>query len=82
VVHGAAAEEETDDQVEISLKKVDDSEFVQFKDTRFLVDHHIDDDDPSGQVEAVQAGERGKAVDDFENKRGHILDGGVIVFVG
>jgi hypothetical protein len=56
VVHGAAAEEKTDNQIKVCFEEMDNSELVQFEDAGFLVDHNVDDDAPAVQEEAVQAG--------------------------
>ena len=50
VEHGAAAEENTNEKVEVGLKQVDDPETIELVTSWFLVDHDIDDSCPAVKV--------------------------------
>ena len=64
VMHSVAAEENADHQIEIGLKEVDYSQFVEFDTTSLFIDHDVHDISPSVEIEAVIAGSRGEAMDD------------------
>jgi hypothetical protein len=56
VVHSAATKEDTDEEVEISFKKMNDAEAVKFNTAWLLIDHNVNDMDPTAEEKSLSSG--------------------------
>jgi hypothetical protein len=56
MIHCPPAEQDANEQIKICLEQMDDSQSIQFKAVRLLVNHNIDNLKPSAQVLESDAG--------------------------
>jgi hypothetical protein len=75
VVHGTSSEEDSDEKVEVRLKEMDESQFVELDEPCFFVNHYIDYLCPAPEVEALSGGSGGKSITYAKDVLSFLLSG-------